>query len=255
MRSSFAIAVFLALVGCDPATRSNLVLPETPPSPVQRSYLMSSTPAAEASAKRALMVAQKLYDANTQLGVRPTILTVGRPELEIFHDGVGGLRGCRVYLTEGLIQACKTEAELAAVLCVELGRIAAERAAQSDSLEQSRDSLDERVGNDSGGPFGSPDGTRVMELAKREKIAKGQQLKPDPTKCAAEYLRRANYPAQALLEVGPLLRQADESETIREVVQPAKLVAPIKATKDPTSRVGEPVMSVPETAQATSAPR
>jgi hypothetical protein len=115
-------------------------------------------------------------------------------------------------------------------LCVELGRIAAERAARAGSAEEEGDrpNIDERVGNDSAGGFGSPDGTRLMEAAKREKLAKENRLNPDPTKCAAEYLRKAGYPAQALLAVGPLLRQAEESEAVREVIQSATLATPVK---------------------------
>jgi hypothetical protein len=243
MRAHLAAAALAALIGCDPTPRSNLVTPDTPSAAVQRSLSMSSTPGTEASAKRTLAVAQKLYDANPQLGVRPTVLTVGRPEREIFHDGLGGLRGCRLFVTEGLITACKTEAELAAVLCVELGRISAERAARAGSAEDDdgRPNIDERVGNDSAGGFGAPDGTRMMEAAKREKLAKEQRLNPDPTKCAAEYLRKAGYPAQALLEVGPLLRQAQESEAVREVFHPAKLAAPVKPKASGTREGAEVV--------------
>ncbi|MGL4553836.1 MAG: hypothetical protein ACRC33_21980 [Gemmataceae bacterium] len=233
MRARLTAILLAALAGCDPAPRANLIGPVTPPA-AQRSDSMSGNPGTEASAKRTLAVAQRIYDANTQLGVRPTIMTVGRPEREIFHDGHGGLRGCRLFLTEGLITACRTDAELAAVLCVELGRIAAERAASAGGEDDDgRATIDERVGNDSGGSFGAPDGTRLMEAARRERQAKDGKLAPDPTKCAAEYLRRADYPAQALLEVGPLLRQAEESEAVRELVQPATLAAPVKPKAAP----------------------
>lgn len=230
MRAHLAAALLTALVGCDPTPRSNLVLPDRPPDAPQRSYSMSGAPATEASAKRVLALAQKVYDANPQLPVKPTLLTIGRPERELFHDGDGDLRGCRLYITEGLIGACRTDDQLAAVLCVELGRIAAERAARAGSADDDdgRATIDERVGNDSGGPFGAPDGTRLMEAGRREKQARENRLAPDPTKCAAEFLRKAGYPAQALLEVGPLLREAEESEAVRDLVQPATLARPVK---------------------------
>jgi predicted Zn-dependent protease len=190
----------------------------------QRAYVQSGTPATEAAAKRTLQVAQRIYDANTQMPVQPTILTIGRPEQALFHEGYGGLNGSRVFITEGLINACKTEDQLAAVLCVQFGKVMAERAERSGARDEDKGRLtiDERVGRESDRGFGSADGTRMMEIAKRQKMARERKLKADPTQCAETYLRRANFAPQALLEVSALLLQVEKNEEeMREAVSPA----------------------------------
>jgi len=214
----------IVLLGCDLPSQRSLLVPEGHTiEGFQRAYTPSGTPATEAAAKRTLGIAQKIYDANTQMPVQPTILTIGRPEKAIFHEGYGGLNGSRIYITEGLINACKTDDQLAAVLCVQLGKIMAERAERSGANveDQARLTIDERLSRESDRGFGSADGTRLMEIAKRQQQARERKLKADPTQCAETYLRRANYPVQALLEVSAMLLQMEqEVEELREVVAP-----------------------------------
>lgn len=216
------LAVFL--LGCDSPSQRSLLVPEGHTvEGFQRAYTQSGTPATEAAAKRTLGIAQKIYDANTQMPVQPTILTIGRPEKAIFHEGHGGLNGSRIYITEGLINACKTDDQLAAVLCVQLGKIMAERAERSGANieDKGRLSIEERLSRESDRGFGSADGTRMMEIAKRQQLARQRKLKADPTQCAETYLRRANYPVQALLEVSAMLLQMEQAvEELREVVAP-----------------------------------
>ena len=64
-------------------------------------------------------VAAKNKDA---LGVKPVFFTMGVPEVEISHHKSG-----MVILSEGLVERCPTDAELAAVICHELGKLAAEQ--------------------------------------------------------------------------------------------------------------------------------
>jgi hypothetical protein len=241
------VGLVLGMAGCESSSAPSLLVPEghTAES-FHRSYRTSGAPATEEAAKRTLAIAQRIFDANTQMPVQPTIMTIGRPEREVFHDGYGGLNGSRVYITEGLINACKTDDQLAAVLCVQFGRIAAERAARAGSSEEDKGRLtiDERIGRESDRGFGPADGTRRMEIAKREQKARENRLKPDPTKCAEEYLRRANYRLQALLEVSAMLIEAEANEEIRDVIQPKKKTLP------PIS-IGGPPASVPETSTPT----
>lgn len=222
LRLLAAVALFAAVAGCDGVHRSQLVSPSTPRPvpPPGLSTSLSAAPATEASARRAVCVAQKLVDANPRLGVRPVVITVGRPEREVFHQGIGGLKGCKIFITEGLIAACKDEAQLAAVLCVEMGKIVAERAARVGPADTDESPIDERIGNDAGGNFGAPDGTRMMEAARREKLKRERKAVPDPMKCAAVYLDKAGYPKDALESVAGLLGQAAQSEAVRDVLQP-----------------------------------
>jgi hypothetical protein len=239
--------MLLCLVGCESSSSPSLLVPEgNSAESFHRSYRASGAPATEAAAKRTLAVAQKIFDANSQMPVQPTIMTIGRPEREIFHDGYGGLNGSRVYITEGLINACKTDDQLAAVLCVQFGRIAAERAARAGSSEEDKGRLtiDERIGREGDRGFGSADGTRMMEIAQREKKARENRLKPDPTKCAEEYLRRANYRLQALLEVSAMLIEAEQNEEIQEVIHPKKKTLPpfqVGASASTAAAVPQPI--------------
>lgn len=74
-----------------------------------------------AAAYRVDGVGRRILDQNTFTGLEPLFQTVGKPEPELFHRGTGLL-----VISEGLVGKCKTDAELAAVLCSELGAMMAE---------------------------------------------------------------------------------------------------------------------------------
>ena len=221
---SWGILLVGIVVGCDSPARLPHLVPEGhSDEQFQRAFSKSQVAASEAAATRALKVAQRIYDANTHMPLKPTLMTIGRPEKAIFHEGASGLTGSRIYITEGLIDACKTDDQLAAVLCVQLGRMMAEHAERSAGTEEDKGRLtiDERIGRESDRGFGSADGTRMMEIAKRQKMARERRLKADPTQCAETYLRRTDYSVQALLEVSALLLQIESNEeTMREAVAP-----------------------------------
>ncbi|MFQ3593869.1 MAG: hypothetical protein SNJ82_11880 [Gemmataceae bacterium] len=237
--------------GCDSISHPTLLVPEGHTAQAfQQAYTQSGTPATEEAAKRTLRVAQRIYDSNTQMPVQPTIFTIGRPEKAVFHEGYGGLSGSRVYITEGLINACKTDDQLAAVLCVQFGKIMAERAERSGAKEEDtgRLSIDERIGREIDRGFGPADGTRMMEIAKRQKMARERKLRADPTRCAETYLRRANYDLQALLEVSAMMLQIESNEEeMREIVSPRppkgqSRTLPNSHDMPPAPPVGEPAL-------------
>lgn len=166
-------------------------------------------PANKEEALRVDIVAQKLIQANRETGLRPVLHTIGCPTPELFHRDVEAL-----YITEGLTKKCTTEAQLAAVVAFELGRMVAEREALASPAVRKPDRpppLEARVGNDAGGPFGPAEGVKQFELAQHEKAHPRRPSKvptPDPTALARSYLEKAGYPAQAFDEVAPLLKQA-----------------------------------------------
>jgi hypothetical protein len=187
------------------------------PAPARPERHVSQAPATEATAKRVLAVGQKVVLANPQIGLRPVFITVGSPEPEIFHKG-GMLEGYQVVITEGLANRCRDDAQLAAVLCAELGKLVSEREAlASPAVRQAeeRPPPSESIGFDAGGTFGPPDGTRVMELAKyeskRPRAGTPPFPPPPPEVLARKYLTRAGFDAQALGDVAPLLRQAEDT--------------------------------------------
>ena len=216
--------LWLLAAGCVEVQRSQLVSPSSEIEPVVARSLNRTTqaPAAEAVAKRVIAVGHKIVLANPGLGLRPLFITGGMPYLEIFHKGTGGLNGCQVIITEGLVNRCTTDEQLAAVLCHELGKVVAEReAAASLDVRQGEEHLppDVPIGNDTAGTFGPADGTRMMEVAKIEKgrCKPGGKLPiPSADALALEYLKRAGYRADNLEKARPLLREADEHYSLEK---------------------------------------
>lgn len=194
--------------------------------PLASSPLLSSSrqvsraPATEATAQRVMQVGQKLVTSNQQMGIRPVFVTVGAPHPEVFHRG-NVLEGHQVIVSEGLVARCANDAQLAAVLSLELGKIISEREALASPAARDaarRPPPSENIGSDSGGTFGPPDGTRMMELARydRQRRRPGAAPKPPPAPeaLARGYLNKAGFDAETLTEVAPLLRQAEDHFTV-----------------------------------------
>src|SRR5262249_32378475 len=76
------------------------------------------TPASLQTAERVETLGRRIIAQNTFTGLEPLFHTIGVPDLILFHRGTEEL-----FVSEGLVNKCKTEAELAAVLCAELGRM------------------------------------------------------------------------------------------------------------------------------------
>jgi hypothetical protein len=173
-------------------------------------YHLPHAPATEAVAARVGEVGRKVLTANHELKQQPVFFTLGVEHEELFHQGDG-----QVYITEGLARKCKTEGQLAALLCMELGRMAVERerlASPAARQAASRPPADVPVGGDYRTSFGGPDQTRLMELYKYD----SQKRKPDepplprPEAVARAYLIRAGYSDQDLAAAAPLLRDAED---------------------------------------------
>ncbi len=215
------MAVLIAVAGCQP-----LQLFEEPktatvssnPFGLQaetRSAKVAYQPADEAMATRVDAAARKLLADNPQIGLKSTLFaTIGNaPQPEIFHTGPH-----MVYVTDGLVRRCTSDAELAAVLAVELGKIVAQReaAASPDMRNPERlPPIQVTVGN--AGHFTNPDLVHEVELAKFEKERPKTRRplpRPDPNQLARGYLEKAGYQPSDLDAVGPLLRAAQNNITM-----------------------------------------
>jgi predicted Zn-dependent protease len=171
-------------------------------------------------------------------------LTVGAPHVELFHQG-GGAEALRIYVTEGLVRRCQDDAQLAAVLCHELGKVACER--QTLLRPAGRPAGDDRraeggVGNDAGGSFGPPDGTRLLEEGKKERQRRQKAATPTPDVLARRYLARADFPPKALTAVAPLLREAEQTYLVEKHLQPAEepvRLLPAESAAQPVWRAGD----------------
>ncbi len=177
--------------------------PKNPPKP--------SLPVAE----RVEVLSRKIIVQNTFTGIEPLIFTVGVKESVLFHRGTAEL-----YISEGLVNKCKTEAELAAVLCAELGQMVAEKRA-AKGLGRDVDPI--KDSGHGGGPVlggGTPvDPGRQAELAMHEnRYPRGNAGVDaiDADKTARELLKGAGFDPADLDRVEPLLKQSDRGEKIRK---------------------------------------
>lgn len=222
-RRLFAVvSIFSLAAGCTNLDISN---PSTWVSPASSTPLVSSNPfdtrptsppayvacapATAEAASRAQRVGTSVVAANPQLAMKPTFVTVGAQHSEIFHQGT-----VAVTITEGLVKQCTTDAQLAAVLSLELGKMASEREVKAGLRRNRPDPMSVRLGNDYGSTQSSADRT---ELAERYKLdgdfpkEHGPVVPPDPQVLARSYLLKAGYAAEELNAVMPLLQAAEKN--------------------------------------------
>jgi hypothetical protein len=218
-------AIFLALLtGCgDEPTLQRVPASAFGAAPVpqqtQPTHQAALAPATTdtAMAARVDTLARNILAANPQIGIQPLILTAGRPQPEVFHRDTSLLG-----VTEGLVKQCTTDAQLAAILCHELGKMVAEREAHTGP--RARDVTlepppDVRVGNDSGGYLGtSSDLTRLAELGRyRPPAARPvSEPPPNPEVLARDYLTKAGFAPTELDGVAPLLHAAEANNTVEK---------------------------------------
>lgn len=206
-----AIAPFLCLAaGCVPTDRASQLVNDNPfagplaapPATQSAAY----APAATDAAARVDGLGRAILAANPQLGVQPLFRTIGSSETEIFHRGTA-----EINITEGLVRRCKADGELAAVLCMELGRMISEREALAAPRRRTHEReapIDVGISGDMGA-----DRTRLAELATfnepdRRRSVNGPALPPDPQVLARTYLTKAGYQPGELDGVQLLLQSA-----------------------------------------------
>jgi hypothetical protein len=172
--------------------------PVVPPAPTRASF----APASTAAAARVDTIGRGILGANPQTGLRPLFVTIGAPQPEIFHRGTADID-----ITEGLVNQCASDGQLAAILCQELGKMVAEREALSSPRSRVNDGPPPavRITNDSGSDL-----TYLAEQAKYRAPAarEAPRIMPDPQALARDYLTKAGYPPTELDNAEPLLRQA-----------------------------------------------
>jgi hypothetical protein len=220
----------LAVPGCLTPDQSTAVVPPVPPGHVASAP--SPFPARSAYPPQNLELAarvdglgRKLLAANPQVGLQHVVFsTIGDPRPEIFHRGQ-----VEIIVTEGLVQQCRDEAELAAVLCLELGKMVSEREAQAKPrtrLPRREEVIDVRVGNEVGGSFGPADGTALAELGKlqqeRQRVVEAASLPPDPRVVAGGLLQRAGFAQEDLQRIEPILRLVEKNNTFEKQMKPSE---------------------------------
>src|SRR5205814_300839 len=80
--------------------------------------------AQQATGERVETLGRRVINQNTFTGIEPVFHLIGVKDPMLFHRGTEEL-----FISDGLVQKCKTDDDLAALLCSELGRMMAEKRA------------------------------------------------------------------------------------------------------------------------------
>jgi hypothetical protein len=214
----------LALVGCFPMNNpegslglvphNHFGVEPPPPAPTKVNF----APGSEEVSRRVDKIGRDLLAANPQLGLKPLFATIGAPQPEVFHVDTH-----LVYVTEGLVKGCRTDAEVAAVLAVELGKMVADREAglSPDIRDPAKMApIQPVVGS---GIQGNPgDFTAMAELGRFEKAnpkTPKRLPRPDPQRLARAYLEKGGFQATDLEAVVPLLQAAENNVALERQIK------------------------------------
>lgn len=150
---------------------------------------------------------------------KPVFFTSGTQESQIFHVPKSGM----IVLSEGLVQKCATDDELAAVICYELGKMAAEKSERGPSsgasLPPAPPPASDVVGNGR-----SPDQTRQAEEAlfsrRNGSATRGaREPRPDPRTMGLNFFVKAGHNADDFARVEPVFKEAEENGEKREYMK------------------------------------
>jgi hypothetical protein len=158
-------------------------------------------------------VGRRLLAANPQIGLKPAFGIIGAPTAEIFHPDANA-----IYVTEGLVKQCRSEADLAAVLASELGKMISEREAGANrkSRVEPLPPIELPIGSQ-GQPLAA-DPSHYVEMARFEQAhprsARNKPIPPpDPHLIAGNLLEQAGFQKSDLDGVASILRAADQNCT------------------------------------------
>lgn len=169
-----------------------------------------------AAAARVDQVGRQILSANIFCGVDTGFQTVGSEQALLFHRGQES-----VFISDSLVNRCKTDEELAAVLCYELGRMVAEKR-NATRMGYTEPMLDVTTTNNGemGGITG--DQFRLAELASIEKrtpkkvVDRVLAQSTDPRKIALELLKTTGIDEANYAKVEPMLKGLNKN---REIVK------------------------------------
>jgi hypothetical protein len=219
---------FFAAIGCVSWETNTTLVPSNPfgSIPPAQTAHTALAPASLQAAARVDSLGRKILLANPQTGVQPLFRTIGAPQPEVFHQGT-----TEVDITEGLVNQCPSEGQLAAVLALELGKMISEREAYAGPQTRAPEReppMEVRIGSDNGGAFGPADQLHRAELAKydreRRQRTAGAAPPPDPQALARGYLQKAGYAAADLDAAAPLIHSAGENNTFaKQLLSPPQM--------------------------------
>jgi hypothetical protein len=224
MRTLIGVLLGLALVGCWSERSARRVSP----SDVVRAKVDPQLLQANLEAcTRVFTVGQKILAANPELPQRLIFRAVGHPSPEIFHQG-----NSAIVVTQKLVDMCPTENELAALLCVELGRMVVEREALAPLAARQpepRSPIDPVQIRATVG-VANPDEFRLRENAHYEaeqrRQVSGTISLPDPMALARRYMQRAGYSNDSIDRIKPILKLAGEHSDLEQQMRSIPKITP-----------------------------
>ncbi|HJZ90492.1 MAG TPA: M48 family metalloprotease [Gemmataceae bacterium] len=217
------VCTCLGLAGCAEGQLRDFFTPLNQVNDSRRNDASAAPAASAQAATRVHSVGSAIVAANgPDLSAKPVFLTLGLPQPMIFHRASG-----EVVLSEGLVDKCATDAELAAVICHELGKMAAAKVDRESVRPSDADLLSSpRIAPDVVGASQSADMTGLAEsamLARRATRETGRgESRPqraDPRVLARNFLVKAGHSTDDLTRVEPLLKDAEENAEKREVMR------------------------------------
>jgi hypothetical protein len=190
------------------------------PTPGTRSAKPNMPGADESICIRVDTVGRKVVAANPQLGLQPHFAAFGSETPEMFH-----VDHKVVCITDGLVKKLTTEADLAAALSYELGRMVAEREArlkQELKAAPVRPPMQVTVGG--AGQFAGPDMAAAVEMARYDQAVQERKkasliTRPDPDLLARDYLERAGFQRTDLDRIQPVLAVASKNGSLERQVK------------------------------------
>ncbi len=201
------LAATLGACGCVWDQQASQRGPAVPDNPALSQKQIEMSQANTQTCTRVYSIGQKLLASNRDLPQQTIFLTVGQPTPEVFHQSNN-----KIVVTQGLVESCKTDAELAAVLALEVAKIAAERIvlAPFDSEPEIHQPIDPgHIGGNIAGVANPADPARLQERALYEQEQRREYTAshlPDPNRLARLYLRRAGFAEAELDHARPILR-------------------------------------------------
>jgi hypothetical protein len=202
----------LVLAGCtltQPHEERTAQVPASPFAEPRRAgpARIDYVPASRETSYRVLMIKDRLIDKNPQLGLKPYAVAIAASQPEVFHVEN------TIYVTEGLVQMCSSDNQLAGALAFELGRmVAARESAIADEMRQPERPLPIHLPIGGGGNAREADPLHHIDLIKHEKEFPRQAKKlvvPNPQHVARIALENAGFQRTDLDAVLPIIASAE----------------------------------------------
>lgn len=171
------------------------------------------------AATRVHAIGSKLLASNpNEFSTRPVFFTAGVSEPMLFSKRDG-----QVVISEGLVNRCATDDELAAVLSAELANLSAN--SNKDNTRHEELPPAPRLTSDVVGSGNAPDMTRMAEegFMNKRNTPSGRRpvdsAKADRTTLCRNYLKKASFDPESYSKIEPWLKEAEENADKRDFMK------------------------------------